>query len=83
MRHLCKGKNTPDAALCKQFNDETKDGKDMKLYSDLLYSAVESIVDLNENDSINSFLSGKHMSFAANAIDGLDDFELVCFVTVK
>ena len=83
LRHLCKDRSTPDAALCKQFNDETKDGKDMKKYSDLLYAAVESIVDLNESDSINSFLSGKQMSFAANAIDGLDDFELVCFVTVK
>jgi len=83
MRHLCKGNSKPNAALCKLFNGETKDGKDMQKYSDMLYAAVDSIVDLNENDSINSFLSGNQMSFAANAIDGLDDFELVCFVTVK
>ena len=83
LRHLCKGLSTPDTDICKRFNDETKDGKNMQKYSDMLYAAVDSIVDLNESDSINSFLSGKQMSFAANAIDGLDDFELVCFVTVK
>jgi SNF2 family DNA or RNA helicase len=83
LRYLCKGISSPNTGLCKRFNDETKDGKDMKMYSDMLYSAVDSIVDLNENDSISSFLSGNQMSFAADAIDGLDDFELVCFVTVK
>ena len=83
LRHLCKGRQSPETALCELFNSETKDGKDMRKYSNMLYAAVDSIVDLNENDSINSFLSGKQMSFAANAIDGLDDFELVCFVTVK
>jgi hypothetical protein len=44
---------------------------------------VQSVVDLNEGDSMDSFLSGKQISFALNAIDGLDDFELVCFLTVK
>jgi len=82
LRQLCKGKSSPDTALCKQFNTETKDGKDMQQCSDLLYAAVESIVDLNESDALDSFLSGKQVSFAANTIDGLDDFELVCFISV-
>ena len=82
-RQLCKGKSTPDYDLCRQFNAETKDGSNMRHYSDLLRFAVESIVDLNEDDSIDSFLSGKQISLAASTIDGLDDFELVCFITVK
>lgn len=82
-RQLCKEKSEPDRDLCKQFNIETKDGKNMRHYSDLLYFAVKSIVDLNEDNSIDSFLSGKQISLATNTIDGLDDFELVCFVTVK
>ena len=45
--------------------------------------AVKSSVDLNEDSSIDSFLSGEQISLAANTIDGLDDFELVCFVTIK
>ena len=82
-RQLCKGKSTPDHDLCRQFNGETKDGSNMRHYSDLLYFAVKSIVDLNEGDSIDGFLSGKPISLAASTIDGLDDFELVCFLTVK
>lgn len=82
-RQLCKGKSEPFYELCKQFNTETKGGRNMRYHSDLLYFAVKSIVDLNEDDSLNGFLSGKQISLTANTIDGLDDFELVCFVTVK
>ena len=82
-RQLCKGKSEPLLDLCKQFNHETKDGRNMRHYSDLLYFAVKSIVDFNEEDSIDSFLSGKQISLAENTIDGLDDFELVCFVNVR
>lgn len=82
-RQLCKGKSEPISELCRQFNNETKDGTNMNHYSELLNHAVESIVDVNENDSIDSFLSGEQISLATNTIDGLDDFELVCFVTVK
>jgi SNF2 family DNA or RNA helicase len=82
-RQLCRGKSEPNRELCRQFNDETKGGRNMRYYSDLLCFAVKSIVDLNEDDSIDDFLSGRQVSFAANTIDGLDDFELVCFVIVK
>jgi len=82
LRQLCRGKTEP-FELCRQFNAETKDGSDMKHYSELLNCAVKSIVDLNEESTIDSFLSGKQVSFSQCSIDGLDDFELVCFVTVK
>ena len=83
LRQLCKGKEQPEYSLCHAFNDETKDGRNMRHYSDLLGFAVKSIADLNEADSISSFLSGKQISLAASTIDGLDDFELICFITVK
>lgn len=82
-RQLCRGKAEPDRVLCDQFNTETKDGRDMRRYSDWLYAGVKSIVDLHEEDALDSFLSGKPISLATNTIEGLDDFELVCFVTVR
>ena len=82
MRQLCRGKEAPEYELCRVFNAETKDGRNMRHYSDLLRFAVKSVVDLNEDDSIDSFLSGKQISLAASKIDGLDDFELVCFVSI-
>lgn len=83
LRQLCKGKSESNVDLCRQFNAETKDGKNMRRYSDLLNFAVKSIVDLNEADSLDSFLSGKQISLTATTFDGLDDFELVCFVAVE
>ncbi|WP_455598329.1 helicase-related protein [Cloacibacillus sp.] len=83
LRQICKGKDKPEDELCRAFNAETKDGRNMRRYSDLLCFAVESIVDLNEGDAIDSFISGKQISLAANTIEGLDDFELVCFIAIK
>ena len=36
MRHMCKGKDTPDMDVCRMFNRLTRDGKNMSQYSDLL-----------------------------------------------
>ena len=83
LRQLCKGQSTPDNALCGVFNEETKDGKDMKKYSDLLYDAVKSIVNLNEESAIDSLFTNGGTTALTSSIDGLDDFELVCFITVK
>jgi hypothetical protein len=82
-RQLCRTKAEPDQALCKLFNAATKDGKNMQHYSELLDVAMQSIVEIDEDNSIDGFLSGKQISLAANTIAGIDDFELVCFVVVK
>lgn len=83
LRKLCRGQTSPNAALCARFNAETRAGKDMQHYSDLLYAAVKSVAQMSEDDSIDGFLSGCQVSFVGSAIGGLDDFELVCFVIVK
>jgi ERCC4-related helicase len=83
LRQLCKPHSQPIQALCREFNTATHDGRDMRHYSQLLNVAMQSIVEVHEDNTLDSFLSGKQISFAANAIAGLDDFELVCFVVVK
>ena len=83
MRLMCKGASEPDAALYRAFNQETKDGRDMRFYSQLLSDAIDSIIQVKEDSDIDSFLSGKQMSFLSGKISGLDDFELICFLVVK
>lgn len=83
MRYACKDKTEPDKALCKQFNKETRDGKNMRHYSDLLQSAIESIITVKEESDINDFLNGVQGNLFANEIRGLDDFELICFLVIK
>ena len=83
MRYLCKGKREPIAEAYRPFNKETKDGSDMRKYSKLLGEAISSIIETKEESDIDSFLGGSQMSFLANEIKGLDDFELICFLVVK
>jgi len=83
LRFLCKGKKEPIAELYKEFNIETKDGRNMSEFSKLLGEAINSIIDVKEESDIDSFLSGGQVSFLSNQIKGLDDFELICFLIVK
>lgn len=83
MRYLCKGKADPIFKLCDAFNKETKNGRDMKLYSKLLVDVFASIVEVKDQTDIDGFLSGSNSSFASNDMKGLDDFELICFLVVK
>ena len=80
---LCKGKTEPIPELYRQFNKETRDGKNMVVFSKLLGDAIASIIEVKEESDIDSFLGGGQMSFLTNEIKGLDDFELICFLVVR
>lgn len=83
MRYLCKGKKEPISNIYKIFNQETKDGKDMKQISDLLSKTISSIINLKEETDIDSFLGGNDISFISSEIKGLNDFELICFLAIR
>ena len=83
MRFLCKGKTEPIPGLYRQFNKETRDGRNMSALSKLLGDAISSIIEVKEESDIDSFLSGGQISFLTNEIKGLDDFELICFLVVR
>ena len=82
-RFLCKGKREPDKELCAAFNAETEDGRKMDKYSGLLGDAIASIINRKDESDLDSFLSGKQMSFLSETIGGLDDFELISFLVVR
>lgn len=83
MRFLCKGKTEPIPELYRQFNKETRDGRNMSALSKLLGDAISSIIEVKEESDIDSFLGGGQISFLTNEIKGLDDFELICFLVVR
>ncbi len=83
VRFLCKGKTEPIPQLYRQFNKETRDGRNMSEFSKLLGDAIASIIEVKEESDIDSFLSGGQVSFLSGEIKGLDDFELICFLVVK
>lgn len=83
VRLLCRGKKDPVLALCRKFNEETNDGRDMQEVSQLLNDAINSIIDVKEESDIDSLFSAGGTSALMSEINGLDDFELICFLVVK
>ena len=76
-------RDRPIPEVFKQFNKETRDGKDMSKFSELLGEAIASIIEVKDESDIDSFLGGGQVSFLSNEIKGLDDFELICFLVVR
>ena len=82
-RLMCKGVSEPIKELYTQFNRETNEGRKMHRYSELLQTAIASIVAAKEQSDIDSLFSVGETTALTNKISGLDDFELVCFLVVR
>jgi hypothetical protein len=83
IRLLCRGRSEPIRELCERFNRETKDGRDMAEYSELLSEAIRSILCVKEENDIDSLFHSGGTSALLSQVKGLDDFELICFLAVK
>ena len=83
MRLICRGNSEPFRELCQKFNEETDDGRNMAGMSQLLSSAINSIIDLKEESDINSLFRKGGTSALLSKISGIEDFELICFLVVK
>ena len=83
MRLLCRGQSEPVKAVYQRFNEETDDGRNMAEMSELLSESINSIIDVKEESDIDSLFKRGGTTLGINKINGLDDFELVCFLVVK
>ena len=83
VRHLCRGKTEPFMELCRQFNEETDDGRRMGQVSELLSEAINSIIDAKEESDIDSLFQSGGTTALLSTVSGLDDFELICFLVVR
>lgn len=83
LRFMCRGKAEPIKELCRSFNKETRDGKNMRKYSELLGEAIASIIEVKDESDIDSLFSAGGTSALTSKIAGLDDFELICFFVVR
>lgn len=82
-RALCRGKNHPQATLCKEFNKETRNGFKMDHYSKLLGDAINSIINVKGQSDLDSFLDGTQGELFIKEITGLEDFELIDFLVIR
>lgn len=83
IRSSCKGQIEPIRDVCRIFNERTEDGRTMGHYSDLLSSAIRSMIEVKEEKDIDSLFSGGRTTALTHAIKGLDDFELIAFLVIE
>lgn len=83
MRLMGKRHSEPNFKLCKEFNAQTKDGRDMRKYSKLLSDAIQSIIGVSQDSELDSFFCSPTTTAMSCNIKGLDDFELICFLVVR
>jgi len=83
VRSSCKGEAEPIHTICRLFNQQTDEGRNMKVYSDLLSSVIRSMIDVKEEKDLDSLFSAGKTTALINTIAGLDDFELIAFLVVQ
>ena len=83
IRLLCKGKREPDMPLCRRFNADTNDGRNMSEISQLLNDAINSIIDAKEESDLDSLFKPGGTSLLSESFKGIDDFELIDFIVVR
>jgi chaperonin cofactor prefoldin len=83
VRTSSKGHHDPVNNACRLFNEETDDGRQMGTYSELLNSAIRSMIEVKEEKDLDSLFSSGKTTALLNTISGLDDFELIAFLVVQ
>ena len=83
MRFICRGQTKPNMPLCDAVNRETKDGKDMRKYSELLNDTIRSIISVKDESDIDSLFRAGGTAALRSNISGLNDFELICFLVIR
>ncbi len=83
MRLLCKGRTEPVAEVYREFNKETRDGRNMSKFSKLLGKTIASIIETKEENDIESLFKTGGTTLGNVNIKGLDDFELICFLVIR
>ncbi|PXW33699.1 UNVERIFIED_CONTAM: SNF2 family DNA or RNA helicase [Williamsia faeni] len=82
IRSGCRPYDQPAADAVRIFNAATGEGANMGKYSDLLTTAIHSMIDVTEERDIDSLFTGGRTTALTQTIAGLDDFELIAFIAV-
>lgn len=82
-RAACKGQPEPIPAAYVPFNTATDEGRDMSFFSRLLDQAIRSIVQVQDEQDLDSLFTGNKTTALTNPIAGLNDFELMSFLVIQ
>ncbi|MDT8391637.1 MAG: helicase-related protein [Lentisphaeria bacterium] len=81
----CLGRASAHDALCRAFDEDTHDGKDMTKYDDLLKKALKAVEQHFNRRNLANLFSGRGGKLVASSdkASGLDDFELVTWLVIR
>ena len=84
-RALCQGQTEPYADLCKLFDDQTKHGQDMSIYSKLLDKTVVAIVAQFARKNASNLFTGRggKLVDAARVVKTNNNFELITWLVIE
>lgn len=82
-KKLSNGKSEIEEDLVKIFNKETRYGRNMTKYTDMLDEAINNILGKQEEVSIQSIFSLGESSILDDNNSSKDDFELISFLVIK
>ncbi|TKT92643.1 helicase-related protein [Dyadobacter frigoris] len=83
IRVLCKGQTEPLEELCHLLSKETRDYRDMHVYTQLLQKSISSILKLEEEKEVLSLFKSGGTTALAAGMKGTEDFNLITFIVVK
>ncbi|MGN7157459.1 helicase-related protein [Dietzia cercidiphylli] len=82
IRAGCRPHDEPVATVTRLFNEATSEGAEMGKYSELLNTAIHSMVDVTEKRDLDSLFTAGSTTALTQTIGGLDDFELIAFLAI-
>jgi len=82
-KKLCVDEKEVLRDLNAEFNRETDDGRDMKVYSDLLETTIQDIIGKKNEAGIASLFSRGGTTMQKQYFDGIEDFEIVTFLVIR
>lgn len=82
-RKLTMGKTEPYEDLVDQFNQETNDGQNMSMYTELLRKSKDIVMNVQEESFLDSFFTPGGTSTQMILDLGTDDLELISFLIIK
>ena len=82
LRAGCRPYGAPVSDVTRLFNAATSEGAEMGTYSELLSTAIRTMIDVTDEQDVDSLFTDGPTTALTQSIAGLDDFELIAFVAV-
>ncbi|MGK0575996.1 helicase-related protein [Macrococcus capreoli] len=82
-RKLALGQKEPFADLVAQFNQETDNGEDMSIYTDLLKKSIDVVKNKQEESAFDSFFTPGGTDIQQSFNLDFNDIELISFLIIK